>query len=145
MANASSDLKIAGDGFNGVELHPTDSTDEEPVFGDDSGFVNAIGQGFDGFYGAVVRLLAPEQSFEVRNVEDRQRTMTVTTKPGDLELTLYIENGARYTITHLMRMQRQSTLEVRDGALVETETADPEEVDEDTIRDRWKGIGEDWF
>ena len=39
----------------------------------------------------------------------------------------------------------QSTLEVRDGALVETETADPEEVDEDTVRDRWKGIGEDWF
>jgi len=139
------DLTIAGDGFNGVELHPTDSTDEEPVFGDDSGFVNAIGQGFDGFYGAVVRLLAPEQSFEVRNVEDRQRTMTVTTKPGDLELTLYIENGARYTITHLMRMQRRSTLEVRDGALVEHETADPEEIDEDTVRDLWKGIGEDWF
>ena len=79
-----------------------------------------------------MRLLAPEQSFEVRNVEDRQRTVTVTTKPGDLELTLYIQNGARYTITHLMRMQRQSTLEVRDGALVEYETADPEEIDEDT-------------
>ena len=110
---------------------------------DDSNLLNARGQLFHGFHRAAVRLLAPGQSFKVRDVTEfprNQTTRTITTEPGDLELTLYLQaiDMGRYPISHLMRLQRERTMWSASDSLEEVE-------DEATVKRTWSGFAGDWF